>query len=388
LLQTVVARLRKMLTGRGVLIEQMGQAYLAEAHAGGEQARTVLLQAAAVTYRIAFGPRAGQKMLTLRGAMPREVQARQLLCADIDGFTRPSNCHKITAPGQVWCWDLTYLSANVMGRWYYLHLILNLYSRKIVGAEVHDGDDTDHAVHLVRRTALAEGIASMQSKPVRQAKPAPPPRPRRCWRYCTGWASNRRTRGPVSAMATPTPSRYSARRSISPTSPPMALPAWMRPGLGRLNSCIGTTSNTVTAAAAAPCRRGHGHPGCAPRAVPRGPTTQPGTLVWRHPQPVASRPGHTRPRMRRAGQQRCGRATYSAEGCVSQATTTLTRAGLNAESKRRANVIGISADIIRHIGAISREQSNERSLNRRYWQLASRPSAIMYPLSCPQWCAE
>jgi hypothetical protein len=43
--------------------------------------------AAAVTYRIAFGPRAGQKVLTLRCAMPRDSAARQPLCADIDGFS-------------------------------------------------------------------------------------------------------------------------------------------------------------------------------------------------------------------------------------------------------------------------------------------------------------
>jgi transposase InsO family protein len=40
-----------------------------------------------------------------------------------------------------------------MGRWFHLYLILDLYSRKIVGAEVHDSDDADHAVHLVRRRA-------------------------------------------------------------------------------------------------------------------------------------------------------------------------------------------------------------------------------------------
>ena len=46
----------------------------------GEEARTLRpLQAAAITYRIAFGPRAGQKVLTLRGATPRETTARQPL---------------------------------------------------------------------------------------------------------------------------------------------------------------------------------------------------------------------------------------------------------------------------------------------------------------------
>jgi transposase InsO family protein len=80
--------------------------------------------------------------------------------------TRPPTTHIATAPGQVWCWDMTYLPAVVMGRWYYLYLILDLYSRKIVGAEVHERDDADHAVHLVRRTALAEGIAALDTKPV------------------------------------------------------------------------------------------------------------------------------------------------------------------------------------------------------------------------------
>ncbi|MBW4052381.1 MAG: hypothetical protein HIU85_13135 [Proteobacteria bacterium] len=38
----------------------------------------------------------------------------------------------------------------------HLYLILDLYSRKIVGFEVHETDDSEHAVNLLRRTALAE----------------------------------------------------------------------------------------------------------------------------------------------------------------------------------------------------------------------------------------
>ena len=66
LLHTIIARLMKMLTRRGVLVADMGQTYLAEPDADGEEARTLRpLQAAAITYRNAFGPRAGQKVLTL-----------------------------------------------------------------------------------------------------------------------------------------------------------------------------------------------------------------------------------------------------------------------------------------------------------------------------------
>jgi hypothetical protein len=46
----------------------MGPTYLADPEADGEEARTLRpLQAAAVTYRIAFGPRAGQKKADLAG---------------------------------------------------------------------------------------------------------------------------------------------------------------------------------------------------------------------------------------------------------------------------------------------------------------------------------
>src|SRR5471032_2866897 len=79
---------------------------------------------------------------------------------------RPPTTHIACAPREVWCWDMTYLPAEVVGQWFHLYLILDLYSRKIVGWEVHDSDDSAHAAHLVRRTALAEGIATLANKPV------------------------------------------------------------------------------------------------------------------------------------------------------------------------------------------------------------------------------
>ena len=80
--------------------------------------------------------------------------------------TRPPTTHVATAPRQVWCLDITYLPATVVGRRFHLYLILELYTGKIVGWEVHDSDDSAHAAHLVRRTALAEGIAALANKPV------------------------------------------------------------------------------------------------------------------------------------------------------------------------------------------------------------------------------
>ena len=79
---------------------------------------------------------------------------------------RPPTTHIATAPAQVWCWDMTYLPTGFVGRWYYLYLILDLYSRKIVGWEVHETDHADHAALLVKRTAITEGIYELSVKPV------------------------------------------------------------------------------------------------------------------------------------------------------------------------------------------------------------------------------
>ena len=49
--------------------------------------RKTPMQAAACTYEIVFGPRAGQKVLSLQGAMPRDAGFEQALCANRQGFS-------------------------------------------------------------------------------------------------------------------------------------------------------------------------------------------------------------------------------------------------------------------------------------------------------------
>jgi len=85
-LHKIITRLMKLLTRKGVLVEEQGQTTMADDDSDSDEARTLRpLQAAACTYRIAFGPRAGQKVLTLQAAMPRDADFKQSLCADIDG---------------------------------------------------------------------------------------------------------------------------------------------------------------------------------------------------------------------------------------------------------------------------------------------------------------
>jgi len=100
------------------------------------------------------------RVLRAHGQMNRRGRARP------PRPSRPPTTHIATGPGDVWCWDVTFLPATVQGRWFYLYLILDLYSRKIVGFEVHDTDSADHAAHLARRTALAEDVHAMPVRPV------------------------------------------------------------------------------------------------------------------------------------------------------------------------------------------------------------------------------
>ena len=72
----------------GVTTVRTGAMKFVDARASGGS--RMPLQAAACTDRIAFGPRAGQKVLTVQGAMPRDKDLKQTLCADIDGFSLPA----------------------------------------------------------------------------------------------------------------------------------------------------------------------------------------------------------------------------------------------------------------------------------------------------------
>lgn len=100
------------------------------------------------------------RVLRTHGQMHRRGRAQPPRTA------RPPTTHIATRPGEVWCWDVTFLPAQIQGRWFYLYLILDLYSRKIVGFEVHDTDSAEHAAHLAKRTALAEGVHAKAVRPV------------------------------------------------------------------------------------------------------------------------------------------------------------------------------------------------------------------------------
>ena len=66
--------------------------------------------------------------------------------------TRPRE-HVAMGPYEVWSWDITYLRSAVRGSFYYLYLVEDIWSRKIVGWAVHEEESMDLAARLLDDTA-------------------------------------------------------------------------------------------------------------------------------------------------------------------------------------------------------------------------------------------
>jgi transposase InsO family protein len=63
-----------------------------------------------------------------------------------------------TGANQVWSWDITYLRSPVRGQFYYLYLVMDIWSRKIVEWAIHEMESSDLATVLIREAAFREGV--------------------------------------------------------------------------------------------------------------------------------------------------------------------------------------------------------------------------------------
>lgn len=80
---------------------------------------------------------------------------------------RPGTCrgprsHEATAPNRVWSWDITYLPAAVQGLYYYLYLVVDVYSRKIVAWQIHTAESAENAAALLTEGCQVENVRREQ----------------------------------------------------------------------------------------------------------------------------------------------------------------------------------------------------------------------------------
>lgn len=63
-----------------------------------------------------------------------------------------------TGPNRVWSWDITKLRGPVTWTYYYLYVILDVYSRYVVGWMIAERESEDLAQELIRETCAKQGI--------------------------------------------------------------------------------------------------------------------------------------------------------------------------------------------------------------------------------------
>jgi len=63
-----------------------------------------------------------------------------------------------TGPNQVWSWDITYMRSPIRGSFYYSYMILDVFSRKVVGEAVHEVESQEFAIALIQAACDAEGV--------------------------------------------------------------------------------------------------------------------------------------------------------------------------------------------------------------------------------------
>lgn len=64
--------------------------------------------------------------------------------------------HLASGPNQLWSWDITFLPSTVKGRFYYLYLVEDVYSRFVVAWEVHAKEAGELAVEVIQQARLKE----------------------------------------------------------------------------------------------------------------------------------------------------------------------------------------------------------------------------------------
>jgi putative transposase len=66
---------------------------------------------------------------------------------------------RATGPGQAWSWDITYLRSPVRGMFWMLYMVVDVWSRKIVAARVHDREADGLAAALLEDAYRREGVS-------------------------------------------------------------------------------------------------------------------------------------------------------------------------------------------------------------------------------------
>jgi transposase InsO family protein len=69
---------------------------------------------------------------------------------------------KASKANEIYSWDITYLLSPIKGQYYYLYMVMDIYSRKIVGWQIHDSESSAYAADLIEDIVCREKINKNQ----------------------------------------------------------------------------------------------------------------------------------------------------------------------------------------------------------------------------------
>lgn len=67
-----------------------------------------------------------------------------------------------TAPNQLYSWDITYLPSGVKGIYFYLYLFIDIFSRKVVGWQIYQDEQSELGAEVMRDICAREKIKPNQ----------------------------------------------------------------------------------------------------------------------------------------------------------------------------------------------------------------------------------
>lgn len=69
---------------------------------------------------------------------------------------------KATGADQVWSWDITYLLSDIKGKYFYLYLFEDVWSRAIRGWDIYEYENSDYAAELMRNICEKNNIDTVR----------------------------------------------------------------------------------------------------------------------------------------------------------------------------------------------------------------------------------
>lgn len=66
-----------------------------------------------------------------------------------------------TGPNQVYSWDITWLKTNVAGQYFYLYLVLDIFSRMIVHWEIHESESSEKAAAMLQKISARRVVRGL-----------------------------------------------------------------------------------------------------------------------------------------------------------------------------------------------------------------------------------